>query len=303
MQAAISRILISAMVVLCPTPGFAETKTDARQQVDALLASYGKVPVTTVKYRRLRLPPWGSIRVPEQHTKMRLLTAGAISIRAEGEPDLGTPVISSFPQDMIGSTQESINCSSAPGAANVSLQVSGTRSSSVTFQRTVTNTIGGSFGLSFPVGGMLGSASISVQRSSASGTARTQGMSDTFTATGSGTITLAPRSRILATLTSYRVSTTTRFSIAVLADADLSANDRHLNRLSAIFPAEQRRLTISGSIQSNDFSAGRLTFSELPFDERLCPAGAMVVTRLNAPVDPALPTREIPVSGLRLETQ
>jgi hypothetical protein len=208
-----------------------------------------------------------------------ILTISNASFSFADQVTVGTPVTSSFPNSATSWTQNVINCTDSPGKSLVSIskQTQSTVSSTLTNQ--ISSSAGNSKGFSF---GVFGDASLQVSDTETTVSTRSASMGESGTRTGSGSIVVPPKSKIIAEFVVWPVIYDFPFSVNAIIDGDVSPNDHGWHRLSDIFPASQRTLQISGSVVVSQASDGNLKFLPGTLEPSDCLAGNTL--RMTAPV-------------------
>jgi len=275
----------------------ASADTDALQQVNALLASYGSVAVTTTVMQPKTTTVCTDLsegtfshrtvcntvtqNVPVQVTTQAPIHATGISIISVDPITFGKSVVTAFPDQFIAIGEDELNCGPSTATFTVSLQQQVTHTESVAISNTIVHASTKSVGLSVPLAGVATlSGTLQIQDQSTSGTVNTDQTAISNTRTGSGTTPVPAQSDIVGELRTWPVRYTIPFHTTATIDASLSANDKGLTTLSQIASLADRTFPIDGSIDATEASEGTIVFYSAPFNASACPAsGSPVVTR------------------------
>jgi hypothetical protein len=269
------------------TAAESQTYVDVNESISQALANYGEVPVTTPY--DVDIPYEECHSVGREHerdvcatrhrhetrtrTENAVLSASNISISYSNIPRLEEIVYRSFPNDLVESSRNIINCLPYSVTSNVNLTLTSGRSHSVNITKSVSRATSDSFGFSATIYGVGVNARVGVTQNSTSGTATSSGETETISVSGSGTLVLPAHSRAIATLRAYRVQAALPFTVTAVANADLSPNDRQLLHLADALPESARTFEVKGEILSNNVSNGEMLFFDAPLEAGMCQPG------------------------------
>ena len=218
-----------------------------------------------------------------KQTTQEVLTASSIRVTSSDEISFEQRQQTSLTDRLI--VQEALvqDCASFLATQTVTLSQAFQRSSSIAFSKSVANSTSSQINFSlklsdaFTVGG-----NVQIGSTTTTGTVNTSGTQDTVTRTQTGTITLQPKTAVLAQLEMFPINFVVPFHTTVTVDADLSSNDLGDHLLSELLGKDDRTFPISGSIEASDASAGTLIFSDIQFDPAKC-RGSGVTTESHKP--------------------
>jgi hypothetical protein len=284
-------IVTITFMSLFPISG--QVVTDVAQKVGTALGAFGPVPVTTVIQKPRQETVWydepiithplieGATRrishvitvydsVPV--TSSLILSAANIQIVKSDPVSFGPSVRTELPDKVIVKDQAVQNCSKVVQLQQqVSLSQSFQRTEGIQFSQSITHTLNKTlsfdFGITsaFKVGGQ-----IMIGESSTSGQVQTAQDSETTQISESGTVTIPTNSALMVELRVWPVHYTIPFRTTVTVDADLSKNDRGYYKLSDILDVTNRTFQITGTIEANDSSDGKLVAYDMPYDPSQC---------------------------------
>jgi len=289
-------------------PGVVAQTNDAAVQVQNLLNTYGPVPYTHLVSASVRryvcTPPAGkphvtdpdrmicgftTVSVNTPRTDQVIPTGSNIRIVSVSTVQLDPLVTTELPDQLTVSSQELINCSSAPSQQSINLQVSFQKSTSASLSNSVTHTNTESLSVSAgPSWGKI-TGSFSLGTSDTSGTVDTSGMQMTTTRQSTATVTLTKNEAVVAEIEVWPVTYSQTFHSTVTVDADLSANDKFAH-LSDMFPDPTRRtIPISGTVSITNASDGKTVEFDAPDESTTCTSGQSGVQ--TVPYTPATNSR------------
>ena len=321
-----NRAMMTALAaLLSSTVAEAATDTDVEAVVAGLLTAKGPFPVKIVWYENVThndcvaaahplfvpaafelaqggpagggIGPGGAadhdhchartVRVQHSRIDQQVLTASNLEIVSNDQPQFGTIVRKDFPQVLVATRTENLNCSGVPGVSNISLSLQVTRSFNTTTTRSVTKVRTKSVGWGVTLGSFNVNSRLDFSNQATSATAQSDGTALSYTISRSGTVQMPPRTRTVSTLSSYRVETSLPFTLRVTVDGDLSDNEAGKRHLSDLLTAAERTFPVTGTIVAEDSSEGRLTLQDAPFNTGMCGAARGVIARGEPVLTPA----------------
>lgn len=237
-----------------------------------------------------------------QHSRVeqQYLTASDPTIEATELPVFGAVKYESFPEDSMSTSQENLNCSSSPGVANISLQLQANRSYSLTVSKSVSHVRSKSVGVgaSFFGVGVKGEMGFSDQATTTRATG--EGVSNTYTISGTGSVTMPPKSRTISLLSSYRMRQSLPFTMNVLVDGSLSTNAAGKKKVSDILSEAERRFDVQGVLSSDNASAGTLKLLDANFSEDLCIGSTGLIQKEKSLEGEVLRDSKLPMNSAKI---
>jgi hypothetical protein len=289
-----SRNVASLVGSAIPTP----INVDVRAAINGLLEQYGKVAVTrnveTVQQTtrcHTNPGPKGSVgqgdppscdtvtrRAITPKTTQESLVANVIDVVQLREPVFANPVFTDLPSELNAAFIRAQNCSNLPlASASRSMSVSVGRSASLSLSNTLSKlrSAQASFSYKIPDTGLSLGGSVTVSETSTVGTTKMDGTNDSITQQTTASIqNLAPKTALAIEISAYKIQIDAAFNVQVIVDADLSANDKGLKRVSELFDEKQRTFTITGNLRTNNASDALVLQYSVPFDASKCPPSA-----------------------------
>lgn len=280
-------------VLAIPSVAAADSVTDVRATLSALLAARGPQPVTVHRIVQQTHEHCGTgrgdhecypvtVNVDVQSTTFQPWSAQTIEVVSSAPIVFGVVNRTDLPSQMTAIAQEELNCTLAAAGMSVSISTNVSHTEGVTITQGVTHTQGGTIGLSVPIHGVTVTGSVNMSDSSTAGTAHAESTTISNTRTGSGNIQVGPRSKIVGELRIWPVSFSIPFETTVTIDGTLSANDKY-SRISQVLDIGARTFPVKGVITTTEASQGSLVFYEAPFSRDDCPTGAKTIQRPYMP--------------------
>lgn len=270
------------------------TLVDVESVVKSILASYGPVPSThpyeTTEYIRKckffratgeEVCSNERRKVIRSKTTQGIMEAGPIQIVKTSEPDFSAAVFTDRPTDLVYSYALAQNCQeSGIPSISQSVSVSVSRSASITLTSSFTKTMGTSMGLNYKIPNTNATltGNINIQNASTTGTAKTTGESDTITRVAQASINnLKTGTAVVIEASVYKIAVDIPFTITAVVDADLTANDKNLRKLSDIADPEKRTFFIRGVLHTNDASKINIVYLDTPFEKEKCKSRLTII--------------------------
>jgi hypothetical protein len=256
----------------------AQSNTDAALQVNNLLKSFGKVPVTHwVQFYVPRPSGEGPVQQRFKYITTEFLGASNIAVVSSSPPQFDTPVITSLPTVPAGASWVWINCSAAALAGySGTVSISEQRSVGISVSNGVTNTLSGQISFTFAppkdYGGFGFGGQLSSSNSWTTTTVNQSSYQRQFTYQTTVEVNNFSKDHaVLAVTTVDQITLSIPFSATITVDADLSINDKGYTRLSQIFPdAATRTLSIKGTITEVDWANAQSSVKDIPFEPKDC---------------------------------
>jgi hypothetical protein len=230
----------------------------------------------------------------EPRTSNELLSIGAINI-VRAEPfRFGAPIRTALPHEATIEDKTYVNCTAAPTTKQSTFALTFVRSASTQVTKTVTNTTGSTLGFGgLAIGPFTLAGAINITDSRTDGTVNTLGTNETVSHNHSETIIVPGQSVYLAELRHYPIDLAVPFETKVLVDADLSANNAGLTRLSQIVSDSARTYEVAGLIHASDASGATFRLLERPITAADCAFAEKIRVLSKVPIAAARDTLQV----------
>lgn len=168
--------------------------------------------------------------------------------------DFGDAVYDDLPDSAEVTKIRFNNCTDTPQRISKTLTLSSTARDSISLTNTVTKTktqrIHVQFGFKFPIFSAGGGASYTVARAHSVSSNSSSSESSTVTRSTNISLTVPPKSSLVAEAIIYDLPASVPFTVQALANASISRNLEGISYASDVLSDAQRNLTLNGSIDA-----------------------------------------------------